>query len=74
MNPGKESCAPDRTDFVRRAIFNRLAAARGPMTAEAVAAVMNVDLTLARAALAALVATGSVIRNGVLFSLPRTAA
>ncbi len=74
MRPRDESSAPERSDFVRRAVFNRLAAARGPMTEESIAAVMNVDLTLARAVLAALVATGSIVREGILFSLPRTAA
>ena len=58
--------------FLRHAVLGRLAT--GPSTPEALAAQLNTDLCRVRATLADLVATGRVVRVGVLFEIQRRAA
>ena len=58
--------------FLRRAILNLLAS--GQSTAEALAALLNIDLARTRATLADLLAQGRVVRAGILYEIQRRAA
>lgn len=55
---------------LRTAILARVTASEHGTTAPAVAALLNVDLRLAEAALRALVASGDIEQAGVLYRAP----
>ncbi len=56
--------------FARHACYNRVREHEHGITAEACAALTNIDLHLALAVLNGLVATGDVEQAGVLYRLP----
>lgn len=73
-NDGGAQAMAMHAAFARRVVAAELLKRGQPMTAEAIAATVDVDLALVRVVLDGLVQDGEIVQAGVLFCWPRAAA